>query len=38
VLLHASRRHRLREVEQILDTDLRPLLTCDMHHLMVDWD
>jgi len=38
VLLHASRRHRLREVEQILDAELRPLLNCEMHHLMVDWD
>lgn len=38
VVLHASRRHRLREVEQILDSELRPLLACDMHHLMVDWE
>jgi ribonuclease Z len=38
VLLHASRRHRLREVEHILDTELRPLLNCEMHHLMVDWE
>ena len=38
VLLHASRRHRLREVERILDAELRPLLDCDMHHLMVDWE
>ncbi len=38
VLLHASRRHRLREVEAILEEQLRPLLACEMHHLMVDWD
>jgi ribonuclease Z len=38
VLLHASRRHRLREVEAILDERLRPLLDCSLHHLMVDWD
>jgi len=38
VLLHASRRHRLREVEKILDEQLRPALPCALHHLMVDWD
>jgi ribonuclease Z len=38
VLLHASRRHRLREVEKILDDRLRPLLDSSLHHLMVDWD
>ena len=38
VLLHASRRHRLREVEEILDERLRPSLACQLHHLMVDWD
>ncbi len=38
VLLHASRRHRLREVEEILDARLRPRLSCALHHLMVDWD
>lgn len=38
VLLHASRRHRLREVEAILDERLRPLLDCSLHHLMIDWD
>lgn len=38
VLLHASRRHRLREVEKILDEQLRPALGCALHHLMVDWD
>ncbi len=38
VLLHASRRHRLREVEKTLDEQLRPRLACSLHHLMVDWD
>jgi ribonuclease Z len=38
VILHASRRHRLREVEGILDERLRPLLDCSLHHLMIDWD
>jgi ribonuclease Z len=38
VLLHASRRHRLREVEEILDERLKPKLQCSLHHLMTDWD
>jgi ribonuclease Z len=38
VLLHASRRHRLREVEALVDEHLRPLLACQLHHLNVDWD
>jgi len=38
VMLHASRRHRLREVERILDDRLRPLLDCSLDHLMIDWD
>lgn len=38
VLLHASRRHRLREVEQILDDRLRPVLGCALHHLIIDWE
>ena len=38
VVLHASRRHRLREVEEIIDKNLRPALDCDLHHLMIDWD
>lgn len=38
VLLHPSRRHRLREVEKILDERLRPVLDCSLHHLMIDWD
>ena len=37
IMLHASRRHRLREVEQILDDRLRPLLDCRLDHLMIDW-
>ncbi len=38
VLLHASRRHRLREVEEITQTTLRPRLDCALHHVMVDWE
>jgi ribonuclease Z len=38
VLLHASRRHRLREVNAILDERLRPNLDCELHHLNVDWE
>lgn len=38
VLLHGSRRNRLREVETVVDERLRPLLGCELHHLMVDWD
>jgi len=38
VLLHASRRHRLRQVEEILDQELRPRLQCSLNHLMVDWE
>lgn len=38
VILHPSRRHRLREVERILDERLRPVLDCTLHHLMVDWE
>ncbi len=38
VVLHASRRHRLREVEEILARDLEPHLPCRLHHLVVDWE
>lgn len=38
VLLHASRRQRLREVERFIDAELRPTIGCELHHLMVDWD
>ena len=38
VLLHASRRHRLREVEEMLDERLRPAFDGNLHHLMIDWD
>ncbi len=37
IMLHASRRHRLREVERILDGRLRPHLECSLDHLMIDW-
>ena len=38
VLLHASRRHRLRDVEEILRDRLEPVLECSLHHLMIDWE
>jgi len=38
VLMHASRRHRLREVEAYLDNDVRPHVTCDLHHMNIDWE
>jgi ribonuclease Z len=38
VLLHASRRHRLREVEALLDDEVRPRFAGELHHLNVDWD
>lgn len=37
VLLHASRRHRLRDVEEYLDA-LRPHIEARLDHLVVDWD
>jgi ribonuclease Z len=38
VILHPSRRHRMREVEELLASRLKPRLECSIHHLMVDWD
>jgi ribonuclease Z len=38
VLLHASRRQRLREVSRSLNQELAPRLDCELHHLMVDWE
>lgn len=38
ILLHASRRHRLREVEAYLDNEIRPQFAGELHHLNVDWD
>lgn len=38
VLLHASRRHRMREIEAYLDDELRPRFAGELHHLNVDWD
>lgn len=37
VLLHASRRHRLADVETRIERDIRPRLDCAVHHLLVDW-
>jgi ribonuclease Z len=38
VLLHASRRHRMRDIESRIDTELRPHFAGELHHLNVDWD
>jgi len=38
VLLHASRRHRLAEVEAILDAEVRPRFSGKLHHLNVEWE
>lgn len=38
VILHASRRHRIREVEAIMAAELAPRLDGKLHHLIVDWD
>jgi ribonuclease Z len=38
VLLHPSRRSRLRDIETILDTRLRPIMSSALHHLMIDWE
>jgi len=38
VLIHASRRHRLGEVEAFLDAEVRPRFAGTLHHLNVEWD
>ncbi len=38
VLLHASRRHRLGEVEAILDAEVQPHFSGQLHHLNVEWE
>jgi ribonuclease Z len=38
ILLHGSRRHRLPEIESMLEEHLQPKLDCSLHHLMVDWE
>jgi ribonuclease Z len=38
VLLHGSRRERLRDIEATLTLRLQPRLPCALHHLMVDWE
>ena len=38
VLLHASRRNRLHEVEKTMASELAPALTGELHHLMIDWE
>ncbi len=38
VLLHASRRNRLHEVERIMASELAPVFDGELHHLMIDWE
>ncbi|MCP4895898.1 MAG: MBL fold metallo-hydrolase [bacterium] len=38
VLLHPSRRNRLREVEQQIDERIRPVCSATVDHMMVDWE
>lgn len=38
VLLHASRRHRMREIEAFLDAEIRPHFPGELYHLNVDWE
>ncbi len=38
VLLHASRRTRLHEVEEIMAAELAPVFGGELHHLMVEWE
>lgn len=38
VLLHASRRHRMREIEALLDEEIRPHVGGELHHLNLDWE
>lgn len=37
VLLHPSRRHRLREVDLEIERRVRPVAPCTVHSLAVDW-
>lgn len=38
VLLHASRRNRISEVEKLIAAELEPLVEAEVHHLIVDWE
>ncbi|NOZ95629.1 MAG: MBL fold metallo-hydrolase [Acidobacteria bacterium] len=38
IILHPSRRQRLREVARFLDERLAPNLDATLHHLAVDWE
>ncbi len=38
VLLHASRRTRLHEVEQIMAAELAPVFQGNLHHMMIEWE
>ena len=38
VLLHASRRIRIHEVEKAMAAELEPLFAGTLHHMMVEWE
>jgi len=38
VLLHASRRTRLGEINSLIDTRFRPRTEAAVHHMVVEWD
>jgi len=38
VLLHASRRYRLGEILQRIDSRLRPRTSAEIHHMIVEWE
>ena len=38
VLLHASRRHRLGEIAALIDDEVRPRFSGEVHDLNIDWD
>ncbi|MCD4750332.1 MAG: MBL fold metallo-hydrolase [Thermoanaerobaculales bacterium] len=38
VLLHLSRRNRIKDVEKIMAAELEPLFDGRLHHLIVDWE
>jgi len=38
IILHPSRRQRIREVVRFLDERLAPLLDANLYHLAVDWE
>jgi ribonuclease Z len=38
VLLHASRRHRIKEIESLIEAEIAPRTDARLHHLITDWD